>query len=160
MLPGSLDGDRLRRYMDAIEYIDFDAYSGQARLEIVASSHRHSQGPHSADTSDEWSDEHLLAVTSELRKHATTLLACLSGWVVESLMPARPRVRSVSVSGQKVVIRQFDSAKDVARDGWKSVSALLHLRRWDMFRDVDDGFVDLYVSRSRLTLGRLLTGGA
>lgn len=46
-----------------------------------------------------------------------------------------------------VAVRSSASdAIDVAVPQWASLSALLHLRRWQFFRDVDDGLLDLYVT--------------
>ncbi|MGR6320706.1 hypothetical protein Q2K19_22270 [Micromonospora soli] len=148
MLPAARSDDRARQYMNALEYIDLDAHSGQAQFSIAASNHYHNQGAHIPNTpaDDEWRDDHFLTVTSEVRKHVTTLLACLAGWPLESLMLVRPDVRSVF--GQRHVTQRIDSAQDIAQPGWHSISALLHLRRWQMFRDVDEGFVDLYVTPS------------
>jgi hypothetical protein len=133
------------RYVNSIEYIDLDAHSGQAQFSIVANNHRHNNKEfHIPNTpaDDEWRDEHFLAATLGLRKHVTKLLACLAGWSVDSLMLVRPDVSN------KSIIQRIDSAQDVAQPDWNSVSALLHLRRWQLFRGVDDGFVDLYINPS------------
>lgn len=143
-LPGPRAENRASLYMNALEYIDLHAESGEAQFSIASSNHQHNQGAHIPNTpaDDEWHDDHFLAATFGLRKHMTTLLACLTGWPAESLMLVRPAVRS------KRVTQRIDSAQEVAQPGWNSISALLHLRRWQMFRDVDKGFVDLYIAPS------------
>jgi hypothetical protein len=74
------------------------------------------------------------------------LLAYLTGWSVDSLTLVRPEVRSWS--GQHQIIQRIDSAQDIAQPGWNSLFALLHLQRWELFRDVEHGFVDLYLTPS------------
>jgi hypothetical protein len=136
--------DRVGRYMNAIEYVDLDAHHGEAQFSINAANHYHNQGKHIPGTpaDDEWRDDHFLSTTYEVRRHAATLIGCLAGWSVESLTPTRPKVR------RRSIIQRMDSAQDIVQPGWNSLSALLHLRRWQFFRDVDEGFVDLYVAPS------------
>jgi len=148
MRPGSRTDHRVGRYMNAVEYVDLYADPGEGRFSIRASNHYHNQGKHIPETpaDDEWLDDHFLTATSRLRKHATTLFACLTGWSVESLTLVRPKVQSHR--GRHEIIQRIDSAQDMAQPCWISISALLHLRRWQMSRDVDHGFVDLYIAPS------------
>lgn len=150
-VPSGVDAsDLFRRYMNAIEYVDLDAHSGQASLDVVASNHYGNNGAHisGTPTDEEWNDEHFRSCTTALRNHAAELIRCLAGWSSESLMRARPSARPLS-SGRASVIQSIDSTQEIVHDDWKSISALLHLRRWQMFRDVDDGLIDLYISPSR-----------
>jgi hypothetical protein len=82
--------------------------------------------------------------TSRVRRQVITLLACLTGWPVESLVLARPVMRSGS--GWCRFTQSIDSAQHIARAGWNSLSATLYLRRRKTDRSIDDGFVDLYVT--------------
>jgi hypothetical protein len=71
-----------------------------------------------------------------------SLLCLFGGWRQEDVILGRC-TRDYPHLG-KHFRRAVDTGSSVGHSDWAAFSVLLHIRNWQHFRDVDDGYVDLY----------------
>jgi hypothetical protein len=140
--------DMNTKTLRAVEYMELDGQNGEGTLEIFSSNRILSNShpiPHRAGTptDEEWSKDILLAVIEPIWAELLTLLRLFGGWQEDDLLLGRPTATDGSVSAGHVR-RAVDTGAKITHSEWGSFTALLHVRNWQTFRDIDHGYVDLY----------------
>jgi hypothetical protein len=142
--------DMNAKSLRAVEYMEVDGLSGEGSLEIHSSNRLLSNSrpaPHRAGTptDEEWSADILLAVIEPIWVELLALLSLFGGWQEENLLLGRPTATRGYVDAGRVR-RAVDVGSAIAHSEWGNFTALIHIRNWQTFRDIDHGHIDLYFS--------------
>lgn len=140
-------GESDTSYRRAVEYLQIYAHDGQGSLEVAASNHYPNGKKHrpGTPTDEDLQNAAFLNITTLIRHESEQILRTLSGWRPEEVLAVRPTLRQSF--GRRFVHQEF-AGETLHRVSWNAVSALLHLRGWQIFRDIEDGFLDLYITPS------------
>lgn len=134
-------------YLRTVEYISLSAGKETAEVEI-ATSNRILSNSESAPyvigtpTDEEWDDAFFVNSIAPVMEAATQLLSVLAGWSSDFLVGG---IEQEGSRRGRLVTRSIDPPNEADERPWGSLSAVLHVRHWIEYRNIDSGYLDLWV---------------
>lgn len=135
-------------YRKAIEYIEMSAGQDVADVEVHTSNRLLSNSEfapylHEVPTDEEWEDQAFFDAMAPVVDAAAVVLSVIAGWTDP---PIGGAMRLDHHRRDRLITQSFDPPPSGSRHPWGSSNGLVHVRRWVEYRNVDNGYLDLWVT--------------
>lgn len=146
-MPSVALSDLVTKSLRAVEYVEIHGRQDEGSLEIHSSNthlNNDVSSPYRAGTptDEEWSDDVFLAAVEPVWAELLALLCLFGGWREAELILGR--ITMAGSNRRKKASRAVDTGSKIFHGDWGAFLALLHIRNWQQFRDVESGYIDLY----------------
>lgn len=143
-----MDDTRVQ-HLHAVEYVALDGEPGGGSIEIRAGNAWIGGGPNGrhrrgTPTDEEWRTETLVGALDPVWGDLMLVVCLLGGWNPDIAIMGRIGATGTPSRNGVSLRRAIETGKTIEHPEWNSFSALLHVREWQLARDADTGYFDLY----------------